>query len=148
MPRRWIPALVTGSGVIGLPLEQYETEFFHRTILEKLAGPGRRKYEIITILVGARSILMQYLGIDGRLHLQTIPTPIPPNKWCHLAIQVYQNQITVYVDEVEDNADAETELGTPIFTDQLVFPILDINDEPIVRMGHRVRGQWGAEYLA
>ena len=106
-----------------------------RVILEKLAGPGRRKYVVFTILVGARSVLLQYLGIDRRPHIQVLSVPIPPEVWCHLAIQVYQRDITVYLDKFQSNR-----TGIPILTRRLDFPILDQNDEAVVRIGHRVRG--------
>ena len=86
---------------------------------------------------------MQYLGLlDKRPHVQAFDAPLPSGKWCHLAIQVINTDISIYVDEEKVESEMWTpESGSPLLTGKLENPIFDINVAPTIRIGHRVRGK-------
>nr|XP_018671138.2 usherin isoform X1 [Ciona intestinalis] len=105
-------------------------------ILEKIAGPGRHKQVVFLVLVGSFSIVLQYRAVDGRPQYKMIPVNFPSDNWQHLAIQVYGTAISVFINGVETD-------GTPFATSVLESRMTDINNQPIIRVGQRVR-EWNA----
>lgn len=93
---------------------------------------------ILTVLVNSRGVVLQYFGMDYRPHFKFISTPIPSNIWCHLAIQVYNRDVTVFVNEVE-KSDDKTKIDA-VVSDQLDVALLDGNEKVYIVMGHRARG--------
>ncbi|XP_076812806.1 usherin-like isoform X3 [Clavelina lepadiformis] len=102
-------------------------------MLEKIAGPGRNKQVVITLLLSAFSTMMQYLGADGRIHLKVIRNaPIPSNTWTHFALQVYKDDVSVFLDGVGPD-------GTATAVEKLEIPTIDDNRQPLIRIGQRIR---------
>lgn len=81
------------------------------------------------------SIVIQYLSRTGRPQYQILPISFPHNEWHHLAIQVYGQDISVFVD-------GPAEDGTADYTGRLASPMADVNISPRVIVGQRVTGGW------
>ncbi|XP_077967518.1 usherin-like isoform X1 [Styela clava] len=105
-------------------------------ILEKIASPrpGYQRQVVLSVMVGAFSILMQYRGTDGRSHVQLLKAPVSPSRWHHVTLQVYNTTANVFLDGLGEDE-------TPYLSETLDFPIADINYSPIVKIGQRM-AEW------
>ena len=112
-----------------------------RVIMEKVTRlPNGQRLIILTVMVSSSSVVLQYFGVDKRPHFAAVRVRIEPNEWHHLAIQIFNTDLSIFIDGVSED-------GTPTAFQRLPAVMSDPQGTPIVLVGMRQRGEYYAIFV-